>query len=113
MTNRPGPLGQRIASELRAELGRQNHSRRWLADQIGLPHNTVARWVGGDTSPTLDALDAMCRALGITVPDLLASVERNGGYQPTVPTRRSRNQADTGQGTRPDTRRYRPLVRAA
>lgn len=84
MTNRPGPLGQRIAAELRAELGRQDQSRRWLAEQIGAPHNTVARWVGGETPPPLDALDAMCRALGISVADLLAAVERNGGYEPVV-----------------------------
>ena len=84
MTNRPGPLGQRIAAELRAELGRQDRSRRWLAEQVGAPHNTVARWVGGDTPPPLDALDAMCRALGLSVADLLSAVERNGGYEPVV-----------------------------
>jgi DNA-binding Xre family transcriptional regulator len=110
MTNRPGPLGQRIAAELRAELGRQKHSGRWLADQIGAPHNTVARWIGGDTPPPLDALDAMCRALGISVGDLLLSVERNGGYQPVPLTSlRSRRAADNSQGSGRDTHRHLPL----
>lgn len=110
MTNHPGPLGQRIAAELRAELGRQSHSRRWLADQIGAPHNTVARWVGGETPPPLDALDAMCRALGMSVADLLLSVERNGGYEPvTSVPRRGRvpdNRSDVGR----DTHRYEALA---
>ncbi|MGZ4617201.1 MAG: helix-turn-helix domain-containing protein [Frankiaceae bacterium] len=107
MTNRPGPLGQSIAAELRAELGRQKHSGRWLADEIGAPHNTVARWIGGETPPPLDALDAMCRALGISVADLLASVERNGGYEP-VPliSRRRRQPVDNRQASGRNSHEY-------
>ena len=99
MSNRPGPLGQRIAAELRAELGRQRHSGRWLAQQIDAPQNTVNRWLGGETAPSLDALDAMCRALGLGVADLLASVERNGGYQPVVALPRRRRIPDTRQAS--------------
>lgn len=84
MTNNPGPLGQRIAAELRAELGRQNHSKRWLADQVQAPHNTVSRWLNGETAPPLDALDAICRALGLSIADLLRMVEQNGGYDPVT-----------------------------
>lgn len=114
MTNRPGPLGQRIAAELRAELGRQNRSRRWLADQVGAPHNTVARWIGGETAPSLDALDAMCRALGLSVADLLMAVERNGGYEPTeVIPRRARSTADNTQENSRTTPRYVPDLAAA
>lgn len=113
MTNRPGPLGQRIAAELRAELGRQELSRRWLADQIGAPHNTVARWVGGETDPPLDALDAMCRALGMSIADLLDRVERNGGYEPTTSvTRRSRRSLDSSHAPREDTHRYADALAA-
>lgn len=75
MGNRPGPLAQRIAGEIRAELGRQNHSRRWLADQIGQSHVTVARWVKGEGPMSFDNLDAICEALHISVADLLAAAD--------------------------------------
>ena len=98
MTNRPGPLGQRIAAELRAELARQRHSGRWLAQQIDAPQNTVNRWLGGETAPNLDALDAMCRALGYSVADLLTAVERNGGYEPVAQLpRRVRHSVDNSR----------------
>lgn len=78
-----------MAAEIRAEMGRQDRSRRWLADQIGESHVTVGRWVKGETPMSLDILDAICRALGLTIADLLSSVERNGGYEPvtTLPRR--------------------------
>ena len=77
-------LGQRMAAELRAEMARQNMSVRQLAAGIGESHVTVGRWVKGTSSVSLDALDAICRALGQTIPDLLAAVERNGGYVTTT-----------------------------
>ena len=75
MSTRPGPLGQRLAAEIRAELGRQNRSRRWLAEQVGVPHNTLSRWVAGDTSPGVDYMNDMCVALGFTVSELLTAVQ--------------------------------------
>lgn len=84
MSNRPGPLAQRIAAEIRAELGRQQQSRRWLAEQINQSHVTVSRWVNGDGPMSFDALDAICEVLGITVADLLSAVERTN----TVPAPR-------------------------
>lgn len=77
-SNTPGPLGQRLATELRAELGRQRKSGRWLANEIKAPHNTVARWLAGDSTPGIDAVAAMCRALGIRVVDLVHAVEHEG-----------------------------------
>lgn len=56
-------------------MGRQNKSRRWMAEQIGAPHNTVARWIAGDSNPGADNLDAMCRALGFTLADLIVAVQ--------------------------------------
>jgi transcriptional regulator with XRE-family HTH domain len=91
MSSRPGPIGQRIATELRAELARQNRSRRWLAEQIGQPHNTVNRWLMGESSPGVDNVDAMCRALGFTVADLIVAVqvEQEDGPIPQQHRRRS------------------------
>lgn len=75
MSSRPGPLGQRIATEIRAELGRQSKSYRWLAEQLDVPHNTLSRWVGGKTCPPLDALDEMCQALGLNVVEVMAAAK--------------------------------------
>ena len=75
-------LGQRMAAEIRAEMARQDRSIRSLAEQIGESHVTVGRWVKGRTSMSLNALDSVCQALGLSVADLLAAVERNGGYDP-------------------------------
>lgn len=109
MTKEIGPLGQRISAELRAELARKRMSGRDLAKTINAPQNTVNRWLAGDTYPNLDALDAMCRALGLSVADLLAAVERNGGYQPAVSLRRRASPvigaADNSQASGGDTHR--------
>lgn len=75
-------LGQRMAAEIRAEMARQGRSGRWLAEQLGESHVTVGRWVKGRSPMNLDALDGVCRVLGLTIPDLLSAVERNGGYEP-------------------------------
>jgi len=75
MSTHPGPLGIRIATELRAEMGRQNRSRRWLAEQIDVPHNTVSRWVAGETCPQLDALDQMCKALGLDIVEVISAAK--------------------------------------
>lgn len=104
-------LEPRIAAELRAELARQGRSRHWLADQIGKPVTTVARWLRGPQSPGLNDLDAICLALNMTIPDLFAAVERNGGYQPaSVPAGRRGGsdvvgRAGEGLDTRQDARR--------
>lgn len=79
MSTRPGPLAQRIAAELRAELGRQEMSRRTLADRIGQNHVTVSRWVKGEGPMSFDALDAICEVLGINVADLLAAADTRQG----------------------------------
>jgi transcriptional regulator with XRE-family HTH domain len=105
-------LEPRIAAELRAELARQGRSRHWLAEQIGKPVTTVARWLRGPQSPGLNDLDAICQALGMTIPDLLGAVNRNGGYV-AVPTLAGRGagpgagtEADNSQGSVRDTERY-------
>lgn len=83
MSKRPGPLAQHIAAELRAELGRRNRSKRWLAEQLGQSHVTVTRWVNGDGPMTFDALDEICRVLGISVADLLRTFDSSNTNQGT------------------------------
>lgn len=117
MSNRPGPLAQKIAAELRAELGRQNHSKRWLAEQIGQNHVTVTRWINGDGPMSFEALDAMCEALGVTVGDVFVAAEHST-HIPMVRPTRSRTTTtvkdpDNAQGSRRDIREDVPLVAAA
>jgi transcriptional regulator with XRE-family HTH domain len=101
-------MSQRTAAEIRAELARQKKSGRWLAEKIGAPSGTVARWVAGDTAPPLDAIYAMCRALGINVADLVANVLRDGDVEPVIHIRgrRAGDAADNGRGTRGNTHGY-------
>lgn len=120
MTTTPGPLGQRTAAEIRAELARQKRSGRWLAEQIGAPTGTVARWIGGETSPPLDALYAMCRALGINVADIVSAALRDGDVEPVINIRSRRDPragsaqgggaSDNSQGAGRDTHRYESVA---
>src|SRR5881409_2858397 len=89
MSNSPGPIGQRVAMELRAELARQNRSRRWMAEQLHIPHATVNRWLMGETSPGVDNVDAMCRALGFTVADLIVAIQVESEAEVPHPRRRA------------------------
>jgi len=101
-----------MAAEIRAEMARQGRSRRWLAAEIGESHVTVGRWITGKTPMSLDVLDAMCRALGMGVADLLRAVERNGGYEPVAVLPRRRGGTDTRQESGRDTEQYEPALAA-
>jgi transcriptional regulator with XRE-family HTH domain len=63
-----------IAAELRAELARQNRSRRWLAEQVGHSHVTVSRWLNDGHMP-VSALLQLCSALGISAANLIGTYE--------------------------------------
>lgn len=56
-------------------MARQKRSGRWMAEQIHQPHNTVARWLAGESNPGADHMDAMCRALGFRLADLVVAVQ--------------------------------------
>lgn len=66
-----GPRNAALASEIRAELGRQEMSRRQLARLIGKPDTTVARWLRNDTAMDADDVDAIAVALNMTGLDLM------------------------------------------
>lgn len=77
-----------LAAELRAEMGRQNRSRRWLAERLGHSHVTVSRWLTDGRMP-LGALAEICAALNIDPVRLLAQVR-----QQAAPTTHPRRRAD-------------------
>jgi transcriptional regulator with XRE-family HTH domain len=101
-------LGQRMAAEIRAEMARQGRSIRGLAEQIDESHVTVGRWVKGRSPLKLDELDSVCRALGLTIADLLAAVDRNGGYVPAPVTMA----VDTEKASRGDIHRLADALAA-
>lgn len=63
-----------VAAELRAELARQRCTMTQLSRLTGFSVWYVSQRVLGNTSLSMADLDTMCRALGITVQDLLAPV---------------------------------------
>lgn len=119
MSTRPGPLAQRIAAEIRAELGRQNLTKRGLADMLGEPHVTVTRWVNGDGPMSFDAMDAICHALGVSVVDLLARAEQKRGSEvpaprpPRTPRSAATRTTDTKRAARRNSHGYQPDLVAA
>ena len=58
-------LAGAIASELRAEKGRQRLSQRALADLIGRDQSYVSKRLSGQASLTLDEYVTLCEALGV------------------------------------------------
>lgn len=76
MPNELTPSSQRIAGEIRAEMGRQKVSVNTLADEIGMPISTLRRSVNGDRPLTLDEFWAITRHLDIDPAALVAETHR-------------------------------------
>jgi len=82
-------LDAAVAAELRAELARQQRSKRWMAAALHLPPSTVNRWLNGTTAFSISELDAMCRVLDVTIADLLGRIGSPGPDGGVVRRRRS------------------------
>ena len=65
-------LSQRIAARLRAERARQRLTIREVEARSGVPAPSLYRYFSGARAFPLDALGAVCEALGVDVEDLLA-----------------------------------------
>jgi transcriptional regulator with XRE-family HTH domain len=76
MSQPPPTLSARVAEEVRALMGRRRMSGRALANAAGIPKSTANRWVSGDTAMSLDDVERVARALGVTVVELLPVEER-------------------------------------
>lgn len=70
-----GPLSATIGAEVRAELARQQRSAIWLAEAANIPHPTLRRRLAADGNLTVDELDSIARALGVSMLDLFPKVE--------------------------------------
>jgi len=62
--------------DLRNSYGKEGMSQEALAKILGVATNTISRWETGTYEPTLDDLDRLSRALGISILDLFPRVGR-------------------------------------
>jgi len=53
--------------ELRNEYGKEGLSQEALAKIVGVATNTISRWETGTYQPTLDDLEKLGRALGVSI----------------------------------------------
>lgn len=53
--------------ELRNQYGKEGLSQEALAQLIGVATNTISRWETGTYQPTLDDLEQLARALGVSI----------------------------------------------
>lgn len=60
-----------VLGEIRAHLGRQGYSQRWLSEQIGINQGALSRRLRGERSFTVDELQRVAAALGVTAASLL------------------------------------------
>ena len=65
-----------VVDSVQAELTRQRMSPEQLADAAGISLSVLARMLAGEVSFSLDVLDAVAGALGVTVDSLLEAGRR-------------------------------------
>lgn len=65
-------LNERVAAEVRAELGRQQLSANALAHRLGWTQPYMQRRISGTTPLDLNDLEVIARELGVAVIDLIA-----------------------------------------
>lgn len=83
-----------LAREIRAECARQQISGRELSRRSGVPERTVARYLRGETSMSLDDIEAFAAALGMPTVDLVTRAYY--GVHPFVP-----GEPNSGNANRP------------
>ena len=74
----PHDFEQAVAAALRAEMSRQGISQRTLATRSGVSRSRVMRILAeeGQTAPmTVTVLEALCRALGVSMTRILTDAE--------------------------------------
>ncbi|WP_445227935.1 helix-turn-helix domain-containing protein [Corynebacterium sp. H127] len=76
MPNGLSSRSREIATEVRAELARQEISVNEVAETTGIPISTLRRSVKGHRSFTVDELFAVTRMLNISVSGLVQKAER-------------------------------------
>lgn len=67
----------KVADEVLAQLGRRRLDKQWLATATGIPYSTLNRRLGGESDWSIEQIDAVATALGLTVPALLSEAQRS------------------------------------
>lgn len=62
-----------IATEVRAELGRQRKTQREVGQMLGLPQSSIALRLNGKTPFRAEELVALAEALGVSVDRFIPS----------------------------------------
>ena len=65
------PTRADVAAEVRALLGRQDKSQRWLSEQTGIGAPGLSRRLKGERDFNLDELSSIATALGVPLSALL------------------------------------------
>ncbi|MFI5781120.1 helix-turn-helix domain-containing protein [Nocardia sp. NPDC051570] len=65
-------INRAVGSELRAARARRGLTRPQLAAASGLAVSTIQRFEGGERSPDMLQLHALCNALGISPQEIVA-----------------------------------------
>lgn len=60
-----GPNAKQIAGVLRAEQARSKIGQQAIADATGISQTQISKYLNGKSSPNVDELEAICRALGL------------------------------------------------
>lgn len=77
----PEQLAQAVAAEVARLLDDRGMSGRELARRTGIPQRSMAEKLAGRRPLDLDDVAAVCRALDVTVPDLLSWAERSHPFE--------------------------------
>lgn len=64
-------IGNYIAQKRRA----QNLTQEQLAEQLGVSNKTVSKWENGKSMPDYSVIQALCKALHVTLPELMEGAD--------------------------------------
>lgn len=66
-----------VVAEVRAQMGREQIGNNQLAEMTGLTTSTMSRRMSGTQPFTVPELITVCRALGVTLTDLVADAKKH------------------------------------
>ena len=71
-------IGRFIAEKRRAK----NLTQEQLAELLGVSNKTISKWETGKSMPDYAVVESLCKALNITIPELLAGKEKDSESTP-------------------------------
>jgi len=71
-------MGRFIAEKRRAK----NLTQEQLAELLGVSNKTISKWETGKSMPDYSVVESLCKALNITIPELLAGKEKDSESTP-------------------------------